>query len=117
MLNLLNRSSPKGIDSTHFKNEWNDCLELSKDSKTRPMSIIQADKLLDQALKCLEFKGETMGERLVSGKNRLKHRDELWSAHKLRNKIVHETGFEPTEKQVKLALKSYHATFKDLGVW
>lgn len=117
VINLLSKAKPKGIDSTHFKNEWNDCIELSKDSKSRPMSVVHADKLLDDALQCLGFKGKTMGERLISGKSRLKHRDEVWYAHKLRNKIVHQTAFEPSEKEVKKALSGYYQTFKDLGVW
>lgn len=117
VINLLTKNEPKGIDSAHFKNEWNDCIELSKEPKTRPMSIVQADKLLDSALKCLGFKGNSMGERLISGKSKLKHRDEVWYSHKLRNKIVHETAFEPSESEVKKALNGYYKTFKDLGVW
>jgi hypothetical protein len=117
ILNLLSRPAPTGVDKAHFINEWNDIIELGKESKTRPLSIVHADKLLDEALKGYGFKGETMAERLISAKNTLRHKDDIWAAHKLRNKIVHETSFEPTEKQVKVALAAYHRTFKDLGVW
>ena len=117
LLNLIARPAANGIDKAHFINEWNDIIELSKEQKSRPLSVVHADKLLDQALKGLGYSGETMGERLIAAKNYLKHRDEIWSAHKLRNKIVHESAFEPSEKQVKTALNAYHKTFKDLGVW
>lgn len=116
LISLVNRSTPKGIDKTHFKNEWNDIMELFKDPKTQPMSIVHADKLLDYALKCLGYRGETMAERLVAAKPKLQHKDEVWQAHKLRNKIVHESLHEPTEKQMKIALSGYYKTFKDLGV-
>ena len=117
LLNLVARPTAKGVDKAHFINEWNDIIELSKEAKSRPLSVVHADKLLDEALKRLGHKGETMAERLISAKNALKHRDAVWNAHKLRNKIVHESAFEPSEKEVKTALAAYHKTFKDLGVW
>lgn len=117
LLNLVAKPSAKGVDKAHFINEWNDIVELSKDLKSRPLSVVHADKLLDQALKGLGYNGETMAERLIAAKAQLRHRDQIWEAHKLRNKIVHETAFEPSEKEVKTALGAYHNTFKDLGVW
>lgn len=116
IISLGSRSAPRGIDKEHFKNEWNDVMELFKDKKTQQMSIIHADKLLDEALKCLGYYGNNMAERLVAAKAKLQHRDEVWSAHKLRNKIVHETLHEPSEKTMKTALQGYYKTFKDLGV-
>ena len=116
IISLTNRTPPKGIDKEHFKNEWNDIMVLFKDSKTQPMSIVHADKLLDHALKCLGYAGDTMADRLIAAKQRLKHKDEVWNAHKLRNKIVHESLHEPSEKQIKVALQGYYKTFKDLGV-
>ena len=117
ILNLVSRPTPAGVDKAHFINEWNDIIALGKESKSRPLSIVHADKLLDEALKGYGYKGETMAERLVAAKNKLSNKDDIWSAHKLRNKIVHESSFEPSEKQVKVALAAYHRTFKDLGVW
>lgn len=116
VLNLVNKTNVKGIDKTHFINEWNDIIAEFKDPKSRNMSVINADKLLDEALKCMGFGGETMGQRLIGAKNSLKHRDAIWNAHKLRNKIVHETRYDSNEKTVKAALQAYHQTFKDLGV-
>lgn len=117
LLNLVAKPTAKGVDKAHFINEWNDIIALSKEPKSRPLSIVHADKLLDEALKGLGYNGEKMAERLIAAKKYLKHRDQIWDAHKLRNKIVHETAFEPSEKEVKTALHAYHKTFKDLGVW
>lgn len=117
LISLIGRARPKCIDKLYFKNEWADVLALQKEYKTRPMSIINADKLLDEALKGFGYHGETMAERLVSAKNQLKDRDSVWAAHKLRNKLVHEPLFEPSEKAVKRALEGYRKAFKDLGVF
>lgn len=116
-INLGAKTVPKGIDKQYFVQEWQDITVMYKDEKTRAMSIVHADKLLDESLKCLAYKGSTMGERLISAKAKLKHRDEIWKAHKLRNKIVHEPKFKLKEEQAKEALKGYYHTFKDLGVW
>ncbi|HUD03488.1 MAG TPA: hypothetical protein VMR51_01755 [Patescibacteria group bacterium] len=117
LISLIGRAKPKCIDKQYFKNEWADIIALQKDYKTRPMCLIKADKLLDEALKGSGYHGETMAERLVSAKNHLKDRDRVWAAHKLRNKLVHESLFEPSEKEVKLALEHYRKAFKDLGVF
>lgn len=116
IISLASRSTPKGIDRLHFKNEWNDILHMFKDDKTKEMSIIKADKLLDEALKCLGFSGASMSQRLIGAKHKLKHRDDVWNAHKLRNKIVHESSYRPSTGDIKFALRGYHKTFKDLGV-
>ena len=116
VMSLVGRSSAKGIDKEHFKNEWNDVTVLFKDEKTQTLSIINADKLLDEALKCLGYYGDTMAERLIAAKHKLKHKDDVWQAHKLRNKIVHETAHDPRQKEMQIALKGYYKTFKDLGV-
>lgn len=119
LISLSSKSSVhgRGIDSAHFKNEWNDCVEQFKDEKTRGLSLINADKLLDEALKGLGHTGDTMAERLVSAKRVLKNKDEVWSAHKIRNRLVHETNYHPTEKIVKRSLNGYYRAFKDLGVF
>ena len=116
IISLSSRSVPKGIDRLHFKNEWNDILILFKDEKTREMSIIQADKLLDEALKCLGYTGSSMSQRLIGAKHKLKHKDEIWNAHKLRNQIVHESSYHPSLGDAKSSLRGYYKTFKDLGV-
>lgn len=116
LLSLTAKTTAKGVDKTHFANEWNDILQESKDPKTRPMSVIHADKLFDEAMKCLGCRGDTFAERIVCIKGKLSQRDAVWSSHKLRNKIVHETLFEPSPADVSKALKGYQRAFKDLGV-
>lgn len=116
-INLIGRPMPKGIDRVYFQNEWNDIMELTKETKTMPMSVINADKLLDEALRSIGYSGNNLAERLMSAKLQLKDRNAVWSAHKLRNKIVHESLFEPDEKDIKSALKGYFGALKDLRVF
>jgi len=55
-------------------------------------SLVELDKLLDYVLKSKRVKGETLGERLKNASSMFNKNDynALWSAHKLRNQMVHE---------------------------
>ena len=56
-----------------------------------------------------------MGERLVSSQRQLSDNDGVWYAHKLRNRLVHETDVSLKEGDVKKALISIRQALKDLG--
>lgn len=79
------------------------------------MAIMNADKLVDQALKDKGIKGKTMGERLKAAKDQLPHRDNIWSAHKLRNQLAHEPDATVNYDQARRALAQFKQTLKDLG--
>ncbi len=79
------------------------------------MAIMNADKLVDQALRERGFRGKTMGERLKSAKDSLPHRDAIWVAHKLRNRIAHEQDAKVDYGQARQALAQFKQTLKDLG--
>jgi hypothetical protein len=79
------------------------------------MAILNGDKLVDQALRDKGFRGATMGDRMKSGKDRLPHRNHLWDAHKLRNKIAHEPEVRIGYDQSRRALSAFKQTLKDLG--
>jgi hypothetical protein len=117
IVSLASRPKPRGIDKIHFENEWKDIMAMVNDPKTRSMSIIQADRLLDEALKCCGYRGDTMGERLISAKQALKHRDSVWASHKLRNKLVHESMAELSAHEVQRALNGFRDAFNDLRVF
>lgn len=115
LFNLYNKNAPKCVDKEHFKNEWQDVVVMSKDEKTITMSVVQADKLLDEALKCYGYAGNTMAERLVSAKKKLTDRDGVWQAHKMRNMIVHEPKYTAPKKIIVPILRAYSRALKDLG--
>ncbi|MBP7858022.1 MAG: hypothetical protein WAW63_04065 [Candidatus Saccharimonadales bacterium] len=111
---FISRRSRK-LDSAYYNKKWQDLQKLLKDKATWPLAIIDADKLLDQALKARGFKGKTMGERLVAAQREITSNDDVWFGHKLRNKLVHEHDIKLRERDVKDALLGIRAALKDLG--
>lgn len=73
---------------------------LSKSSKlkdkTKISSIfIELDKLLDYCLKMESYGGTTLAQRLKQSRYKFDATmyNELWRAHKLRNRLVHDINF------------------------
>jgi hypothetical protein len=112
---VLARRRPTKLDKTRYETAWKDLQKQLKDKTTWPLAIIDADKLLDQALKARKYKGKTMGERLVAAQRDIQYNDDVWFGHKLRNKLVHENDIKLKERDVKDALLGIKAALKDLG--
>jgi len=57
------------------------------------LSIIEADKLVDNVLRRAHVKGKAMGERLRAVEKLVPYEvySDMWEAHKERNRLVHET--------------------------
>lgn len=71
-------------------------IRWSEIEKMEPkLAIIEADKLVDIVLRKAGVKGETMGERLRACEKLIPRSvySNMWEAHKIRNKIVHEHDF------------------------
>lgn len=106
-----------GLDVEKYRSKWL-AIEQSvqRDNEAScHMAILNADKLVDQALIDRGFKGQTMGERLKSAKTALPHRDNIWQAHKLRNRIAHEPDVKVSYDLTRRALAQFKQTLKDLG--
>jgi hypothetical protein len=106
---------PKVLDAVYFQNKWKEAQSFCKDKATWPLAIINADKLLDEALKRRRFRGKTMGERMVAAQRELSDNDGAWYAHKLRNRLVHEADVKLKEGDVRKALVGIRQALKDLG--
>lgn len=106
---------PKPLKSPYFAKRWQELQTLCSDKTTWPLAIINADKLLDEALKKRKFKGKAMGERLVAAQRILTDNDGVWFGHKLRNRLVHEENVRLKESDVKQALVGFRQALKDLG--
>ena len=107
-----------GLDPAYYAKEWQKIEKLSGMGETGwHVAIMHADKLLDQALKTRDFHGETAGERLASAtKSHLfRYSDRVWNAHKLRNRLAHETEVRLNQVQVRRSLNAYKAGLKDAG--
>jgi len=115
IISMVNKKIPKRLNQKYFVKEWRYLQAMCSNKDTWPLAIINADKLLDTALKRRHFSGKTMGERLVSAQRKLSNNDGVWFAHKLRNKLVHEQDVNLREKDVKDALVGIRQALKDLG--
>lgn len=113
--NFLLRRKPKHLNQAYYTERWQTLQKLLKDKATWPLAVIDADKLLDDALKRSKYRGKTMGERLVSAQRSISDNDAVWFGHKLRNRLVHESNVKLTEKTVKEALLGIRSALKDLG--
>lgn len=96
------------------------CLEIEHQLKPDEVNsyqicVLNADKLLDQALRDLGVKGKTMGERLKNSVSMYSDRNGIWTAHKLRNVIAHEPGVVVSYQQARQALAHFRQALKDLG--
>jgi hypothetical protein len=99
--------------------DWEEIEVLLKGSSPSQLkqALITADRSLDSVLKDLAS-GETMGDRLKNGKNLFYPQtyDRVWQAHKLRNALVHESGFEVQGFILKNAVDQLKNAVKELGV-
>jgi len=78
------------------------------------LAIIEADKMLDDLLSSLGYKGATIGDKLqVIEKGDMQSLDDAWEAHKYRNKIAHETGFTVTLHEAKNMIGRYANVFRE----
>lgn len=111
----LVRRRPGTLNTQYYADHWQALQAKLRDKATWPLAVIEADSLLDEALKCLKYKGKTMGERLVSAQRTISDNDMVWYGHKLRNRIVHEPNVNLKERDVKEALIGFKRALKDLG--
>ena len=106
---------PKPLDKPYFQRKWRKLQKLCSDKKTWPDAVIEADTLLDEALRKKRFNGKNMGERLVKAQRLLTDNDKVWFSHKLRAKLEDEPKSRLQEKAVKEALMGTRQALKDLG--
>ncbi len=94
----LSRRSWKSIQDHFYRGTENDI----------KMAVIEADKLLEEALRHSGVRGITLGDRLKNIKpSQYPHLDDVWQAHRLRNQIVHEPTFKLKRDAAERALKIY----------
>lgn len=115
-LTRVGRSPRRHLDKQFVKKKWQEINETAAASgKHSRYAVIEADKLLDHVLKIRGYPGETMGERLKTAGKDFSYRDDVWSAHKLRNKLVHEADYEVNKRLIDRALNQFRQALKDLG--
>jgi hypothetical protein len=80
------------------------------------LAILEADKLLDLALKSMMMPGKDLGERLKAACHKYPNVRQVWAAHIVRNKIAHETDFHVSKGMAHKALRQFKKAFRELGI-
>ena len=110
------KSSPK-LNIEKYQMKWL-AVENSvsrNNSASWQLAIFNADMLVDLALKERRFAGQTMGERMKSAEKVWSNANHIWGAHKIRNRLAHETDVHLTYETTLRALTAFKQALKDLG--
>ena len=113
---LTKKSTPQ-LDVNKYRLKWLDIeRQLKRDEpSTCLLAVLNADKLLDQALRERGTKGDTMGERMKTIKDTWSNANAVWGAHKLRNHIAHEPDAQVSYEDARRALGGFKQALKDIG--
>jgi len=113
----LTKRNPKGLDVEKYRTRWMTIeQQLKRDEITSySMCVLNADTLLDQAMKDRGIQGTTMGERMKQLQKTWSNANNVWTAHKLRNQIAHEPEVRLDYDGTRRALAAFKQALKDVG--
>lgn len=122
-VNALENRKYKSIDIEREEVEANDSrwevvwnhLHSETPSEWR-IAILEADTMLDDAMKRAGARGDTLGERLKSlDSSNFQTLQLAWDAHKVRNLIAHEgVNFQLTEREARRVIDMYQKVLAEL---
>lgn len=118
---VRSRQTSRGLsaaDQAKIQNRWSEIeLQMKKGGPSNfRQAVIEADKLVDYALQQLGVPGQTMGDRLKAANGRFSNINDVWSAHKVRNQLVHEIDRELLSFEVNKVIARFKRALTDLGV-
>lgn len=113
----LSRRGVATLDVEKYRSQWLGIESQLKreESSSYHLAVLNADKLLDKALKERGYKGQTMGERMKAAKAVWSNANNVWGAHKLRNQIAHEHEVRVSYEDARRALAGFKQALKDVG--
>ena len=117
------KSSISKADKEVFRQKWIEIQHLLKlgSPSNFKAAIVDADKLLEFILKKMGYEG-TMSNKLKLAKdffvtnNNYSYYNDVWEAHKARNRVVHEVQYELLSHEAHDILKKFESSFIKLGV-
>jgi hypothetical protein len=112
--------SKKGTSQLNVEKYRSDWLRIEQslhqnDPASFQLSVLNADKLLDKALREKGISGETMGARMKQLQTTWSNANAVWGAHKLRNQIAHESTVGINHDMARRALAAFKQALKDVG--
>ncbi len=91
----------QGLIRSYNSNDWK-------------QAIIEADIILDEMLKKMGYKGDSIGERLKTVEpSDFTTLDSAWEAHKFRNRIAHSSDYNLSKDEAEDVIKLYEEVFKE----
>jgi len=83
------------------------------------MAVIEADKIVDTVLKRAGIRGESLAERLRNIQKLVSRRvyNDMWEAHKVRNRLVHEFGHRIDVEESAKSVWKMKRFLTDLGAF
>lgn len=114
---MVTKKGEKQLNVAKYRSAWLTIEQsLRRDNvASYQLAILNADKLLDRALRERGITGQTMGERMKAFNARWSNANAVWSAHKLRNQIAHESDFTVNYDDSRRALAGFKRGLKDIG--
>jgi len=109
---------PEGLDRKFYRGRWKEIevlVELKKEMNYK-LAVIEADKLLDSALRGMYFTGTTMAERLKLASYKFPKLKQVWWAHQVRNHVVHDIRYELRHGEARKVLDLFKRALNTLGV-
>ncbi|OGC57686.1 hypothetical protein A3H26_03865 [candidate division WWE3 bacterium RIFCSPLOWO2_12_FULL_36_10] len=117
---VFSRSTVSSQTEDKIKVEWKNIniLLAGKAPSQLRQALISADKCLDNALGDI-VDGKTLGERLKKSQNKFDRNvyNNIWEAHKIRNSLIHESGYEPPHFMLTKGIDDLKRGLEALGVF
>ena len=111
----LIRIPRRKLKPAKFMDQWKELQKFCSSKDTWALAVINADKLLDEALKKKRLKGKSMGERMVEAQKILSDNDGVWFAHNMAKKLLDDSYGKIKESDVKKSLMGFRQALRDLG--
>lgn len=113
----LTRRGHSELNVEKYRTRWMTIEQsLARDEpSSHLLCILNADKLLDEALRDKGVEGQTMGERMKKQQTAWSNANGVWGAHKLRNQIAHDHDVKVSYEDARRALAAFKQALKDLG--
>lgn len=98
---------------------WENILKhvYSENQADWKLAIVDADEMLFSLMEDLDFKGESLGEKLKSAdRDKFRSLSTAWEVHTIRNRIAHEgINYELSQREAKRVIALYENIFREYG--
>lgn len=117
--NVLGVRSVSADTSLKIQREWKHISVLLKGGLPSQLrqALIAADKTFDKAL-MESMAGDSFSERMRNARYKYDPSffNKIWEAHKLRNNLVHEVGFDPPHFLIRESVEVFRKAMYELGI-